>query len=33
MTQEGEDSAEPPITHVVIVQNWLEELKRMVPVK
>ena len=33
MTQEDEDSAEPPITHVVIVQHWLEELRRMAPAK
>jgi serine/threonine protein kinase len=33
MTQEDEDSAEPPITQVVIVQHWLEELKRMTPAK
>ena len=33
MTQEDEDSAEPPITHVVIVQHWLEELRRMSPAK
>ena len=33
MTREGEDTAEPPITQVVIVQNWLEELRRMVPSK
>ena len=33
MVQQGEDSAEAPITHVVIVQHWLEELKRMAPAK
>jgi serine/threonine-protein kinase len=27
------DSVEPPITQIVIAQNWLEELKRMVPAK
>jgi len=25
------DLPQPPITHVVLVQNWLEELKRLVP--
>jgi hypothetical protein len=26
-------SRQPPITHVVLVQNWLEELKRLAPKK
>jgi eukaryotic-like serine/threonine-protein kinase len=33
MVQQGEDSAEPPITQIVIVQSWLEELKRTAPAK
>ena len=25
------DAPQPPITHVTLVQNWLEELKRLAP--
>ena len=31
MTQQRDSAPQPPITHVVLVQNWLEELKRLVP--
>ena len=30
---ERRSQPQPPITHVVLVQNWLEELKRLVPRK
>lgn len=33
MARRLQDSVEPPITQVVVVQNWLEELKRMAPAK
>jgi serine/threonine-protein kinase len=33
LTQQRDDAPQPPITHVVIVQNWLEELKRLAPKK
>jgi eukaryotic-like serine/threonine-protein kinase len=33
MARQGEDTAEPPITHVVIVQNWLDDLKRVAATK
>ena len=32
-TQQRDDASQPPITHVVLVQNWLEELKRLAPRK
>jgi len=31
MIQQTDPVSQPPITHVVLVQNWLEELKRLVP--
>ena len=31
MIQQGDPVSQSPITHVVLVQNWLEELKRLVP--
>ena len=31
MIQQRDPVSQPPITHVVLVQNWLEELKRLVP--
>ena len=31
MVQQRDAQPQPPITHVVLVQNWLEELKRLVP--
>jgi eukaryotic-like serine/threonine-protein kinase len=31
MIQQRDSAPQPPITHVVLVQNWLEELKRLVP--
>jgi len=33
MIQQRDPVSPPPITHVVLVQNWLEELKRLVPLK
>jgi serine/threonine-protein kinase len=33
LTQQRDDASQPPITHVVLVQNWLEELKRLAPRK
>ena len=33
MTQQRDDGSQPPITQVVLVQNWLEELKRLAPRK
>ena len=33
MIQQRDAAPQPPITHVVLVQNWLEELKRLVPRK
>ena len=33
LTQQRDDAPQPPITHVVLVQNWLEELKRLAPKK
>jgi hypothetical protein len=33
MAQVLRDSIEPPITQIVVVQNWLDELKRMTPDK
>ena len=32
-TQQRDDASQPPITHVVLVFNWLEELKRLAPRK
>ncbi|MEP6917208.1 MAG: hypothetical protein ABJC89_16265 [Acidobacteriota bacterium] len=31
MIQQRDPLPQPPITHVVLVQNWLDELKRLVP--
>jgi eukaryotic-like serine/threonine-protein kinase len=31
MIRQRDAAPQPPITHVVLVQNWLEELKRLVP--
>jgi eukaryotic-like serine/threonine-protein kinase len=31
MIQQRDSVPQPPVTHVVLVQNWLEELKRLVP--
>jgi serine/threonine-protein kinase len=31
MIQQRDPVPQPPITHIVLVQNWLEELKRLVP--
>jgi serine/threonine-protein kinase len=31
MTQQTGATSQPPITHVVLVQNWLDELKRLSP--
>jgi serine/threonine-protein kinase len=31
MIQQRDSAPQPPVTHVVLVQNWLEELKRLVP--
>jgi hypothetical protein len=28
-----EEIKEPPLTHIVVVQNWFEELLRRVPAK
>ena len=33
MIQQRDPVSPPPITHVRLVQNWLEELKRLVPTK
>jgi serine/threonine-protein kinase len=33
MNQQRDVAPQPPITHVVLVQNWLEELKRLAPRK
>jgi hypothetical protein len=33
LTQQRDDASQPPITQVVLVQNWLEELKRLAPKK
>ena len=33
MVQPKQQSPEPPFTNVVLVQNWFEELKRLVPAK
>jgi eukaryotic-like serine/threonine-protein kinase len=31
MIQQRASAPQPPVTHVVLVQNWLDELKRLVP--
>ena len=31
MIQQRDSAPQPPVTHVVLIQNWLEELKRLVP--
>jgi serine/threonine-protein kinase len=31
MIQQRDSAPQPPVTHVVLVQNWLDELKRLVP--
>lgn len=31
MIKQGDSAPQPPVTHVVLVQNWLEELARLVP--
>ena len=31
MIQQRDSLPQPPITHVVLVQNWLDELKRLAP--
>jgi eukaryotic-like serine/threonine-protein kinase len=31
MIQQRDSAPQPPVTHVVLVQNWLEELTRLVP--
>ena len=31
MIQQRDSVPQQPVTHVVLVQNWLEELKRLVP--
>ena len=31
MLQQRNSAPQPPVTHVVLVQNWLEELKRLAP--
>ena len=33
MIQQRDPVPQPPISHVVLVQNWLEELKRLAPRK
>ncbi len=33
LTQQRDDASQPPVTHVVLVQNWLDELKRLAPRK
>ena len=33
MIKEGSGSAKQPADRIVVVQNWLEELKRLVPTK
>jgi hypothetical protein len=33
MIRQNEGSAEPPITQIVVVQHFDQELKRLVPVK
>jgi serine/threonine-protein kinase len=32
MIHQRDPAPQPPITHVVLVQNWLDELKRLVPI-
>jgi eukaryotic-like serine/threonine-protein kinase len=29
--QQRDSAPQPPVTHVVLVQNWLDELERLVP--
>ena len=31
MLRQGDDASQPPITQINLVQNWFEELKRLVP--
>ena len=31
MNQQTDDDSQPPITEIVLVQNWVEELKRLAP--
>ena len=31
MIQQQDDASQPPITHIVLVQNWVEDLKRLLP--
>ena len=33
MIQQRDDQSQPPMTQIVLVQNWHEELKRRVPTK
>jgi hypothetical protein len=33
MIQQKDDASQPPMTHIVLVQNWDQELKRRVPTK
>ena len=31
LIQQRDAVPQPPLTHVVLVQNWVDELKRLVP--
>ncbi len=31
MVKESSDAGERPLTQIIVVQNWFEELKRLVP--
>jgi len=31
MIQQRDSTPQPPLTHIVLVQNWLDELRRLVP--
>jgi hypothetical protein len=31
MIQQRDAAPQPPVAHVMLVQNWLDELKRLVP--
>jgi len=33
MVDTSKDEPPPPVTHMVVVLNWLEELKRRVPAR
>jgi hypothetical protein len=33
MIQQRDGDSQPPMTHIVFVQNWTQELQRLVPAR